>query len=1051
MFINIKNPPRWNPKKSFWDQDLETIDFYLNEKRKFTEGFTINGYFVHPWLYWHMNFFKTPVPTKLSTGEKKEILRSPDLDDNFLYLIDCYKEAEEKNLGLMLFGTRGFGKSLSLSSLITWLNTTKNNGVTSITGGSTPDLKSLGTLMQLGFTNVHPAFKLGILSADWEKSVEFGIKEDAQSKLFHSRISIVNADPSKKSSTEKGAGLSPIGYVLDEALHEDSILYCLDGEISIKDSKIGDFIYGKDGKLTKIVDKINPGVVDLFEITLQDGRKVKASGNHLWTVYNTYLKRWLDVTTEDLLEKYYYTKYDKRYDKHTKSPIYSIPLNEPVEYEKKSLYLDPYWLGLYLGDGFTGTSIVCSEDKEILDYCKNYASELGMECSESKVSSCKNEDFRVANIVTKIGRRKTNKNEVKETLKLYDIYNEKRIPKDYLYSDIEDRMNLLKGIMDTDGSISKNGTLDFSTSILNFADDFEFLCRSLGISVIRTEKDTHYRDNDGNKIDCKRAHRFILKTKENPFKLSRKRLLFDELILKTKKQSFDTNRERVSIVNIEKVEKAQAYCIKVDNSDRLFLTDDFIVTHNCGKFAFKEIYLSALPSFKANYGSKLVPILSGTSGNADLSKDAKDVLSNPEAFRLLPMDWDRLERNVDPEYITWERSKKDKFCTFVPGQMSYRLETERKDTKLSTFLRIKSKELDLINVKETDWKGATEQLKKELALFDKIEDIEKQRMYYPLEIADVFITSAHNPFPTSVIDKHVRLLEDTGKRNGRLVNLYKTNSLLRHEFSDKKLSDTSHKGGEADAPIQLFGELPSTPPEKYIFVSGLDDYKLDQSDTDSLGAFYIIKRRNLEPNTPCEVIQASYVARPYRHQDFHKEIETLIEGYNSLCMMEAVDVSFKGYLDMKRKTEQLLAPSISFSNSVKNGKTKLNTTYGIYPTGGNKHYMFNLLIDWCKEEHVLGIDEEGNKIIKYGVEFIEDIDLLKEMLSYRKGGNFDRITAFMHALTYATELDKNNVMPASLRKKVDYDPTYDARGSSVRLQKYSNIQNKPSKVKLKRY
>ena len=167
--------------------------------------------------------------------------------------------------------------------------------------------------------------------------------------------------------------------------------------------------------------------------------------------------------------------------------------------------------------------------------------------------------------------------------------------------------------------------------------------------------------------------------------------------------------------------------------------------------------------------------------------------------------------------------------------------------------------------------------------------------------------------------------------------------------------------------------------------------------------------------------------------------------------MEAVDVSFKGYLDMKRKTEQLLAPSISFSNSVKNGKTKLNTTYGIYPTGGNKHYMFNLLIDWCKEEHVLGIDEEGNKIIKYGVEFIEDIDLLKEMLSYRKGGNFDRITAFMHALTYATELDKNNVMPASLRKKVDYDPTYDTRSSSVRLQKYSNIQNKPSKVKLKRY
>jgi hypothetical protein len=65
----------------------------------------------------------------------------------------------------------------------------------------------------------------------------------------------------------------------------------------------------------------------------------------------------------------------------------------------------------------------------------------------------------------------------------------------------------------------------------------------------------------------------------------------------------------------------------------------------------------------------------------------------------------------------------------------------------------------------------------------------------------------------------------------------------------------------------------------------------------------------------------------------------------------------------------------------------------------------------------MGIDEDGNPIVKYGVEFIEDIDLLKEMQNWYKGGNFDRITAFSHALVYARELDKLNVLPEKQNKK----------------------------------
>lgn len=653
LFINIKNPPKWNPKKNYFDQSIDVLDFYLEEKRKITEGITIGGYFIHPWLYWHMNFFKTPIPIPGKNKTMKEEIMNPPLDDNFLYLIENYKEAEEKNLGLTIFGSRGYSKSTSLASLITWLNSTKVNGTTSIIGGSDPDLKSISKLLSIGFNAVNPAMFIPQLIAEWDSNIELGIKEKDGFRLPHSHISIVNANKGTSKSSEKGAGLSPVGFIIDE----------------------------------------------------------------------------------------------------------------------------------------------------------------------------------------------------------------------------------------------------------------------------------------------------------------------------------------------------------------------------CGKFECKKILQSALPSFQTQYGSKLVPLLSGTSGNMELSKDAKDILSNPEAFKMLTMNWDRLDRRVDPDSVTWQRSKKEKFSMFVPGQMSYRLPVPKIETNLSDYLGLDNPILAEVKVNETNWKAATDYIKSENAAYNKEEDREKNRMYYPLEIADVFITSALNPFPTSVIDAHIRMLEDIGK-TGKDVNLYRSGSELKFEFSAKKRAAVSHGGGEADAPIIVFGDVPATPPAKFTYVSGLDDYKLEQSDTDSLGAFYILQRRGLTFDSPCETIAASFTSRPFRHSDFHRTIETMLDGWNAVCCMEAVDVSFKQFLDTKNKAGQCLAPGISFSNSSQSNGYKGNTKYGIYPTVMNQRYMFDLVVDYCKEEHVLGIDEEGNQIIKLGVEYIEDLDLLKEMLNYKKGGNFDRLTAFQHALAYARELDKDSVKP-KVEKKVN--------------------------------
>ena len=648
MFINMTDVPLYNPRKSYYDQDIDVIQFFTEEFDKICNGVTIGGYFIHPWMYYHLNFFKTPIPQP----NKTEKIMCPPLDDNFLYVVESYQEAEANNKGLCLFGTRGFAKSTDLASLTAWLNTVKANGITSIIGGSEPDLIAISALLEKNFNNVHPAFYLPRLKTDWGSEVEFGVKEKTGHRYTHSKINITNANKGSSKESEKGAGLSPVGFIMDEI----------------------------------------------------------------------------------------------------------------------------------------------------------------------------------------------------------------------------------------------------------------------------------------------------------------------------------------------------------------------------GKFNCKGVLQSALPSFRTEYGAKLVHVLSGTGGNQELSKDAKDILENPGAYDLIMMNWDRLDRSVPDEAITWNRSRETSFSVFVPGQMSYRLPVPKVEKKLSEAVGVKHKDLENITIKCTDWVAATEKIKHDNISLKKEEDRNKNQMYYPLEIADCFLTGGNNPFPKTVIDRHIRKLEDEGKV-GKNIGVYRGKKYWEQEFVDKKRAEVSHKGGVADAPIILFDKFPEEEPPRGLYVGGLDGYKIDVSDTDSLGSAYIIKRRNQALNEPCETIACSYTARPERMRDFNITCEKIFDIWNAECLMESLDLSFKQHLEQKGREYDILAPAITYSGLTSKRAPRLNSKFGLYPTLGNKQYRFNLLVDFCNEEHTLGVDEDGNAIIKLGVEFLDDIDLLKEMMDWKKDGNFDRIDAFSHALVYARELDKRNIQPEKEQKK----------------------------------
>src|SRR5690606_38422569 len=111
----------------------------------------------------------------------------------------------------------------------------------------------------------------------------------------------------------------PRKLIIDESLDKDELVYTEDGVKTIEFVEVGDKVYGDDGCLTTVLEKVNPGVVPTYKITLADGREVVSSENHIWRVWNTYLKREVEVTTGELYRRYYFNKRDNRYNKTIKS------------------------------------------------------------------------------------------------------------------------------------------------------------------------------------------------------------------------------------------------------------------------------------------------------------------------------------------------------------------------------------------------------------------------------------------------------------------------------------------------------------------------------------------------------------------------------------------------------------------------------------------------------------------------------------------------------------------------------------------------------------
>lgn len=349
---------------------------------------------------------------------------------------------------------------------------------------------------------------------------------------------------------------------------------------TIGDLKVGDLIYDESGELTEVIH-LNPIIFDdVYEVEFEDGEKIQCNGDHLWGVYDRSFDKWNRYDDKYVLRStdFLYCHFNDRFkDDNSKDYRFHVQIAKPINYPKYScLSINPYLLGLWLGDGSSDAPCITSDGKDV-DEIISYIAPF---CSTIKKERDKRNCYRIfidrKKEMTEEGytTRKIKNGTLIAKLRVLNVFQNKNIPERYLYASIEDRLELLRGLMDSDGTIDKSGHCEFTQTNKKLMDDVCVLLTSLGIKYTLSYKEhTSYIKKDGTEAYTWRL--YFTASKEMPiFKLKRKYNRLSDVPLR--------NADQKAIINVHKIgEKKAMRCITVNNKSGLYLCGNHAtVTHN---------------------------------------------------------------------------------------------------------------------------------------------------------------------------------------------------------------------------------------------------------------------------------------------------------------------------------------------------------------------------------------------------------------------------------------------------------------------------------------
>jgi len=429
-------------------------------------------------------------------------------------------------------------------------------------------------------------------------------------------------------------------------------------------------------------------------------------------------------------------------------------------------------------------------------------------------------------------------------------------------------------------------------------------------------------------------------------------------------------------------------------------TPKSLVFDEVAKSPMAEVFAAAKPAFESPYGWRACPLLFCTGGDADNSGDAEMMFNDPDIYNMVSM--------ILPE----EGNKKT--CIFIPG--SYSLQFDKVPMSLAEFTNAeKGTELDTIKIDVSTHElnnNIINERRKELEKAKNSSELMKYKMYLPITSDECFITDTGNNFPVDQAQKMLDLIMRKPELQGTPVKIERditTNKLVAKEVPPNTIvwSYPHDKNGNLNAPIVIY-EKPIENPPLYLYIAGIDPYNTSKSsNSSSLGTCVIYKRLyDLVGGTFQQRIVATYAARPETLKEWCENVEYLLEYYNAVAMMENEGTTFLNHMDNKNKAHYL-ADGFSLLKEISPNTSIQGRNKGLPATRPVINHCMDLLVEYCKEEVLLGADEEGNPIKTLGVSRIPDPVLLQEIIQYREKANVDRIVAFRHVLAFDRYLDKS--------------------------------------------
>ena len=419
-----------------------------------------------------------------------------------------------------------------------------------------------------------------------------------------------------------------------------------------------------------------------------------------------------------------------------------------------------------------------------------------------------------------------------------------------------------------------------------------------------------------------------------------------------------------------------------------------LIIDEIGKGNFLRGFQAAVPGFTTPYGWGCSPILTGTGGDMKRFMDAKSLMFDVDNFNFLTYNNEKDEKRIHGLFISYK----------------YRMEAKEEST-LGAFLN-QPEGSDLHNVRmlvsnEEKAKEITESnLERLKKAGDRVAYL-KEKMYYPLEVDDIFLNEDTNIFDIEAAKRQKgRLLNQ--ERTGTPVILFHDGEKISHEFTDKQpITNFPLKSSDLkDAPVVIY-EFPLENPPYGLYVAGVDPYRQGQAAySTSLGSVYIYKRmHDITGEKYQDMFVASYCARPEKKETWEEQARLLIKYYNARTLCENDDISFIEYMKSKGDAHYL-EKQPDWLKEVVPGTT-VKREYGVHRSADKiRDYLHN-----CLKKYMEGVvyqekNEDGDIIKEVtGVSKIFDPVLLEEIIQYNDQGNFDRIVAAELAIAQALKMD----------------------------------------------